>query len=70
MDLYIKYYDSDQWSEEEYKDFDCDGLTELHTFTKKDFQESFDDFSGISETILSPPTVISPKSKDRYSPKN
>ena len=53
MDQFIKHYDSDQWSDEQYKDFDDDGHTELHTFT--------DEFSGISERILSPPTVVSPK---------
>lgn len=61
MENYIRYYDSDQWTEEQEKDFDDDGHTEMQTFTKKDFQESFDDFSGISERILSPPTVVSPK---------
>jgi hypothetical protein len=37
MDTYIKYYDSDQWSDEHEKDFDDDGHTEMQTFTKKDF---------------------------------
>jgi hypothetical protein len=60
MEAYIQYYDSDEWSEEQEKDFDDDGVTEMQTFNKKDFQES-DDYSGISEKILSPPGVISPK---------
>jgi hypothetical protein len=61
MNAYINYYDSDQWSEEQEveKDFDIDGHTEIHTFTNK--QDSFENFSGASERIVSPPTVVSPK---------
>jgi hypothetical protein len=61
MGAYIKYYDSDLWSEEEEKDFDDDGVTEMQTLTKKDFHES--DYSGLSEKIPSPIRirVISPK---------
>lgn len=55
MDVYIRYYDSDQWSEDQIKDFDDDGHTEIQTY------KDYDDFSGISEKILSPPTVTSPK---------
>jgi len=31
MEEYIQYYDSDEWSEEEDKDFDDDGITEHMT---------------------------------------
>jgi hypothetical protein len=36
MENYIQYYESDEWSEEEDKDFDDDGITEHLTAKKID----------------------------------
>jgi hypothetical protein len=36
MENYIQYYESDEWSEEEDKDFDDDGITENMTVKKTD----------------------------------
>lgn len=43
MEEYIQYYESSEWSEEEYKDFDDDGITEHMTVQQNDQEHFYED---------------------------